>query len=186
MKKSLLKSSLASSTRKSYKKHLNRFSVFMKVYFKRHVCPKGPVDSNVITQFIAYLGSLKYSASTIISNISAVYFIHKLNDWVDPGDYFVVKKMLTGAKKHTRFFGCTITNFLKDFGKAYFVCKFSCRFTLCSSCYAIYVFISLLCTSQALLRFAQKVAADLRVKQYFSCQTYVFTKQIIAPYYWSL
>ena len=70
----------------------------MKVYFKRHVWPKGPVDSNVITQFIAYLGSLKYSASTIISNISAVSFIHKLNDWVDPGDSFVVKKMLTGAK----------------------------------------------------------------------------------------
>ena len=56
------------------------------------------MDSNVITQFIAYLGSLKYSASTIISNISAVSFIHKLNDWVDPGDSFVVKKMLNGAK----------------------------------------------------------------------------------------
>ena len=41
MKRCILKSSLASSTRKAYKTHLDRFSIFMKYYFKRHVWPEG-------------------------------------------------------------------------------------------------------------------------------------------------
>ena len=98
MKRCILKSSLASSTRKAYKEHLDRFNVFMKCYFKRHVWSEGPVNCNITTTFIAYLSTSKYSASTIISNISAIAFIHKLNGWADPCDTFVVKKMLTGAK----------------------------------------------------------------------------------------
>ena len=43
---------------------------------------------------------LMHSASTHMSNISAISFLHKLKDWVDPGDTFVAKKMLTGAKTY--------------------------------------------------------------------------------------
>ena len=41
---------------------------------------------------------MKYAASTTISNVSAVSSLHKISGWNDPGNFFLIKKMLAGAK----------------------------------------------------------------------------------------
>ena len=70
----------------------------MNLYYKDHIWSAGPVDSNIIATFVAHLTSCKFAPSTIISNVSAVSFVHKISGWSDPANTFLIKKLLTGAK----------------------------------------------------------------------------------------
>lgn len=97
--KRLLSASLAPATRRVYRKHLQRFNDFVQTYFVEHEWPQGPVNSTVLAKFIAHLSSKGYSPSTILSNVSAVSFVHKINDWSDPACSFFIKKLLLGARK---------------------------------------------------------------------------------------
>ena len=56
----------------------------MNLYYKDHIWSAGPVDSNIIATFVAHLTSCKFAPSTIISNVSAVSFVHKISGWSDP------------------------------------------------------------------------------------------------------
>ena len=60
--------------------------------------PEYPVNVEIISMVISFLTSEKYSASTMLSNVSAVSYIHKLEGWRDPTDSFLIKKMLCGVK----------------------------------------------------------------------------------------
>lgn len=55
-----------------------------------------------ICNFIAYLYSSLFSASTISSHISALSYIHKLFGLPDPTQMFIVKKLLRGCHKMGR------------------------------------------------------------------------------------
>ena len=78
LRKTILKAALAPSSRKSYKKHLQRLQPFMSIYYISHKWPEYPVNVEIISMLISFLTSENYSASTMLSNVSAVSYIHKL------------------------------------------------------------------------------------------------------------
>ena len=51
----------------------------------------------MIMGFIAYLHNAAYAPTSIISNISAISFFHKINGFRDPSRNVIVAKLLTGA-----------------------------------------------------------------------------------------
>ena len=52
----------------------------------------------MVADFIAHLFTQNYQPSTIASYISAISFVHKLNDLADPTESFLIKKILKGAQ----------------------------------------------------------------------------------------
>lgn len=52
-----------------------------------------------LVRFIAYLHDNKYAASSIISAVSAVAFVHKIMQVCDPSQSFIIKKIIQGCKK---------------------------------------------------------------------------------------
>lgn len=93
---SLLRASLAASTRKAYARYWERFLEFCSHNFKTCFFP---ASSLMITEFIAYLHTQGYSPSTISSHLSAVVFFHKLSGYSDPCQNFVTQRVLLGCKK---------------------------------------------------------------------------------------
>lgn len=58
-----------------------------------------PVDVNTVSLFLANLQRRGYAASTILTHSAALSYIHKLNNWPDPANSFVVKSLLNSIKK---------------------------------------------------------------------------------------
>ena len=58
-----------------------------------------PLSSKQVVFFISYLSLKGYAATSIMSYISAIGFIHKIMDLVDPTHNFLVQKMLAGINK---------------------------------------------------------------------------------------
>jgi hypothetical protein len=93
---SLLKSSMACNTWKTYNSAIESFDNFRQIYKLPDIWPV-PVQD--IIRYIAHLSHAKTSASTVATYISGLSHIHKLNGFDDPTKSFVVSKILEGFKR---------------------------------------------------------------------------------------
>ena len=57
-----------------------------------------PVSEDDLANYVAYLHQKGYAPSTITSTLSAISYIHKLNNVADPTEAFLIKKMLAGCR----------------------------------------------------------------------------------------
>lgn len=58
-----------------------------------------PVPVSHIVLFISYCFEVGYSPATIRLYTAGICYQHKLRNWPDPSDYFIVKKLLEGCKR---------------------------------------------------------------------------------------
>lgn len=94
----LLESSLAPATKASYKNAMNHYKTFHHTY--NGTSPLLPVSAEHLAQFVAVCHYRKLKASTITSYISAISYIHKLLDMVNPADSFLIKKLLHSVRRY--------------------------------------------------------------------------------------
>ena len=93
----MVKSSLAGSTRKSYRRSLHRFwNVCLSHTPPLHYLPAIPAT---VALFIVYLHALPLAISTICSHVSAITFAHKFKWHSDPTQSFLIQRMIMGCKK---------------------------------------------------------------------------------------
>ena len=58
-----------------------------------------PVRTEILSLFISHLDYKEFAPSSIATHLSAVSYIHKLNDWADPCATFLIKKLLSACFK---------------------------------------------------------------------------------------
>ena len=92
----MLQASLAPGTWIAYKNCVEKFIQFRRIN-QLNAC--WPADQQQIAMFIGYLSLEGKAPSSISSHISALAFVHKINNWVDPTDNFVVSKLKEGCKR---------------------------------------------------------------------------------------
>ncbi len=92
----LMQASLATGSRVAYKKCIERFIEFRQI-FNLHAC--WPVEQQQIVMFIAYLSLEGRAPSSINLHISALAYVHKMNNWKDPTDSFVISKLKEGCRR---------------------------------------------------------------------------------------
>ena len=93
----LLSASVSPSARALYRRAFK----LLQEYGEEH-CPHIPIwpaSEATVANFIAFLFSKNFAASTIISYVSAIASIHKFAAYPDPTQYFLVKKLLSGTQK---------------------------------------------------------------------------------------
>lgn len=93
----LLLGSLSSSSRKLYKKALEKFHIFQ--VGKLRVNQVFPAHSSSVMLYIAHMINQGYAVSTIASNLSAISFFHRLLSKEDPTSNFIIRKIMSGAAK---------------------------------------------------------------------------------------
>lgn len=120
MSTSLLKASLASSTRKAYKRFYERFDHFCHQNFEVVNSQATPV---MVSHFIAYLYIQNFASSTIASHLSAISFFHRLNGYSDPCQDFLTQRVLLGCKKSAPSTDLRRPIMLKDLHKMVKACK---------------------------------------------------------------
>lgn len=86
----ILSASLAEPTKQAY-----RHSWTLLLQYAPSI--RLPVESITLCNFIASLFDVNYSPSSIASHISAISFVHKVQGLDDPGQSFLVRKMLKGC-----------------------------------------------------------------------------------------
>jgi len=89
----LLRSSLSQSARRLYKRSWQLYFTF------NPYCRELPLSVLDICNFIGFLFDRSYSPSTILSNISAISFMHKIFGFADPTTSFIVNKLIKGCQK---------------------------------------------------------------------------------------
>ena len=82
---------LAPSSQLQYSKHWQSFKKFTNSIAL-------PASSYDVGLYIVYLDSMGLKANSIRSYLSAISFVHKLNDHLDPIDKFRIKKLLDALK----------------------------------------------------------------------------------------
>lgn len=92
----LLGASLANSTWSSYQRAWVKFQLFARTTWGREASI--PVSLDVVLSFVAFLHRQGQSASTILSTLSAISFMHKLQGCSDPTKHWLVSKMVAGAR----------------------------------------------------------------------------------------
>lgn len=75
---------------------MNAFLSFRDSY---GLCNEWPVSNSHIVAYIAYLSFLAAAPSTVSTYLSAIAYIHKINNWPDPTNSFIVKKMKEGFRR---------------------------------------------------------------------------------------
>ncbi len=88
---------MAPATWTSYKKSVSKFVEFRSQF---GLTSTWPIPVRDIMLFISYLSVKGGAPSTIVSHISALAFVHKLNGWYDPNDCFVIQKLKEGCRRH--------------------------------------------------------------------------------------
>lgn len=96
----MLQSALAPSTWKSYKKVWDSYSKFCKE--KLDTISVLPYPLVNIVYYLGHLKSLGLSSSSIMSQFSALSFLHKINNLRDPLESPFLQKLLQGVKKQTQ------------------------------------------------------------------------------------
>ena len=92
-----LRASLAPSTWDAYRRAWGLFHQFYTGMCGESPClPYRSVD---LLYFIAHLSARGLAPATITCNVSAISFLHKINQVHDPADMMVVQKMLQGLRK---------------------------------------------------------------------------------------
>lgn len=92
----LVKESLSQSTWNSYLHAVEKFMGFRREF---RLGGNWPVDSKIIVLYISYLNLNGYAASTTNVHISALAFVHKINNWHDPTKNFLVGKVREGCRR---------------------------------------------------------------------------------------
>ena len=92
----LFKASIAPATAATYSRMLSNYEQFCEIYFPG--VQIFPSTQNMVSQFIAKLFLQNLSPSTIASYLSAISFVHKAKNILDPTDNFIVKKILKGVQ----------------------------------------------------------------------------------------
>lgn len=95
----LLSSSLAPSTQTTYNRGVSCFELFRT---KLGLEGSWPAPVGHIINFIANLSIEGKAPSTINTYISALSYVHKLNEWSDPCDNFIIQKLKEGCKRQGR------------------------------------------------------------------------------------
>lgn len=93
----LFVASLSRGTRKMYAETLVKFKRFVNDQMQCNVWFPASVSS--LSMYISFMINKGYAVSTVVSHISALSFFHKLVGCNDPTSSFVVRKILSGAKK---------------------------------------------------------------------------------------
>ena len=91
-----MRSSLAASTRKSYRRFLERCQEFCSS--TKPFLLSSPASASTVALFIGYLHERKFVASTVCSHLSAISFSHTLSGNPDPCQSFIVQRMILGCK----------------------------------------------------------------------------------------
>ena len=92
----LLGSCLSDSSTRSYSRAWTLFRTFASDY---GLTTDIPVKPDTLALYIAYLFSMNYAASTITSHVSAISYIHKMNNVDDPTSLFMIQKLLYSSRK---------------------------------------------------------------------------------------
>ncbi len=82
-----------------YSKHWTLFTHFLTHILKQDI--HLPVSPSIIPLFIAHLHKIPYRHSTILTYMSAISYVHKLQGLPDPTSTFLVSKVLLGVKNST-------------------------------------------------------------------------------------
>ena len=90
----LVMKSLAPATQRQYSRVLTHFKDFH--LLKHGKPPQFPVSQSTVSQYVIYLFRSDLAAASIQSYMSAISFIHKINEWPDPTQSFFLKKLLKG------------------------------------------------------------------------------------------
>ena len=88
----LLSDSVSQATKRQYTRSWNLLSTMFNV--ELGVSLTVPVSVTNTGRFVTYLHLLGYAPSTIRTHLSAIAFVHKLQQLPDPSGHFVVKKLL--------------------------------------------------------------------------------------------
>ena len=62
---------------------------------------KYPVPLYDLALFIAFLSAEKYAPATAVTYVAAIGYFHKLHDWQDPTEKFIIRRMLDGFSRKT-------------------------------------------------------------------------------------
>ena len=95
MKGRLLHHALAPGTQSAYASHWQKFRAFG----QQHQLNTFPASSQTVSTYVAYMFSEGASPGSIATHLSAIAYEHKISSHVDPTDSFIVKKLMTGARK---------------------------------------------------------------------------------------
>ena len=89
--------SVSHATRRCYVTQFVEFVKFLHSKFDHS--DLFPIQNKHVIIYLAHLFSKNYAPSTMVVKLSAISFIHKLCNLPDPCECFLIKHMLTGAKK---------------------------------------------------------------------------------------
>ncbi len=92
----LLKASMAQGTWDSYSRAVEKFIAFRATVDLQNIWPSP--NSHIIA-YISFLARENWAHSTIALHMSALAFVHKINNWPDPTVSFFVKKIKEGLKR---------------------------------------------------------------------------------------
>lgn len=93
---SLINSSMAYSSWKTYKTAVDAFHTFRLLYNLENIWPV-PIDT--IAHFIGYLSLKGFATSTVTTYIFALIHVHKIGNLVDNTKSFIISKMLEGLRR---------------------------------------------------------------------------------------
>ena len=94
----LLAATLTSGSQQVYTRAWDVFHRFFNLFYRPNELVL-PVKSPTLAIFISYLSAKKLSASTIVSYLSAIGYVHKIRDLPDPTKSFLIHKLLTAVKR---------------------------------------------------------------------------------------
>ena len=95
----LLSKSLAKGTFVSYRKSLEKFCEFRDTTGLDNIWPS---CFQQVAAFIAHLSLTGLAASSINSHVSGISFVHKINNWPDPTNNFLIQKLREGCKRDNK------------------------------------------------------------------------------------
>ena len=95
----MLSASLAGNTHIVYNNALQAFDKFRKQYSLLDIWP---VPGYQVALFVSFCFENGYAPSTIRTYISGISFFHKLHNWNDPTDLFVIRKLLECCRRICR------------------------------------------------------------------------------------
>lgn len=104
----LLQNSISNNTQATYDKGINSFLQFQ----SQHNLPKlWPPPLDHIINYIAFLSCKGTSYATARSYLAGISFNLKINSYLDPCSFFIVKKLLSGFRRmsQSRDSRCPIT-----------------------------------------------------------------------------
>ena len=89
----LLHSAITKGSRRTYERAWKTY-----VEFSSEFCDSRrsllPVSVNNLALFISYLSAKKFASSTISTYVSTLSYVHKLGNFPDPTNFFLVQKLL--------------------------------------------------------------------------------------------